>query len=150
MRMRASLVAIVATLTMSGCEQPGGLQVRDGPAGPRAIEEVPMLTTNAANYERGAQAVVRFTNRTNASLEFSPCRLRLERRNTEGDWVISKSALFEPCNAEDRTLRPGQSVTYSFRIEMAGTQRISADLGFMVGYSRYVAISNTFVVARSD
>ena len=94
--------------------------------------------------------MVRFTNRTNAALAFSPCRLRLERRNSDGDWVLSKSSLFDPCNAEDRTLRPGQSVTYSFRIDMAGTQRISVDLGFMVGYSRYVAVSNTFVVARSD
>ena len=149
MRMRASLVAIVAMVTMSGCEQPGGLQ-GSGPSGPKAIEETPMLTTNAANYQTGAQATVRFTNRTNTSLAFSPCRLRLELRNTDGDWVVSKESLFERCTAEDRTLRPGQSVTYSFRIARPGTQRISVDLGTMVGYSRIVAVSNTFVVPRSD
>jgi len=151
MRMRASLAAIVAAVTMSGCEQTGP-QLGGGPSGPKSIEEVEMLRTDAPSYDRGGAVTVRFTNRLNVALAHSLCRTRLERRNNEGDWVGARSSLTENCRGDERTVRPGQSVTYSFRIDggTAGTYRVLTDLGQMSGISTVVAISNLFTVTRQD
>jgi len=150
MRMRASLVAIVAAVTMAGCEQPGP-QIGGGPSGPKSIEEVEMLRTDRPSYDRGGPVTVRFTNRLNLTVTHSLCRSRLERRNNEGDWVGARSSLSDMCTAEERTLRPGQSVTYSFRMEgQSGTYRVLTDLGQMGGISRVVAISNLFTLTRQD
>jgi len=152
MRVLARLAAVLAIVTMSGCQETGGIPSHGG-SGPRAIEEVPMLRTDSGTYRRGAQVTVRFTNRTNATMSYNLCRSRLERRNDEGDWVVSRSNLADGCTAEDRTLRPGQSVTYIFRIgdtTRAGLHRVSADLAEIVARSKYVAVSNTFMVTRDD
>ena len=150
MRMRASFVAIVGLVTMSGCEQPGPV-LGGGPSGPKSIEEVEMLRTDRANYERAGPITLRFTNRLNVAFGYNLCLSRLERRNGDGDWVGARSSLTDGCIAEQRTLRPGQSVTYSFKIEgQAGTFRVANDLGQMGGISRVVAISNPFTVTRQD
>jgi len=151
MRMRASLVAIVAAVTMSGCEQTGG-QIGGGPSGPKSIEEVEMLRTDATNYDRAGPINVRFTNRLNVTVSHSLCRSRLERRNNEGDWVGARSSLADACTGDERMLRPGQSVTYSLQVDRgtAGTYRVATDLGQMGGISRVLAISNPFTVTRQD
>ena len=147
------LLALVGAAAISGCQQPGAGGPDSGiaydpnsPGGPI----VSMLATNAAAYARGAPISVRLTNRTGQSVGYNLCRARLERRGDDDVWRPMTESLSEPCTAELRTLRPGQSVTYTFRSApraRPGQYRISTDLQDLSARLRFIGVSNTFALS---
>lgn len=143
------LLAVIAIMSVSACQQ-GGPPTDSGiaydpnsPGGP----VVRLLATDAASYARGAPVSVRLTNSTGRSVGHNLCRARLERRDDDDVWRPMMDSLAEACTTELRTLRPGQSVIYSFRTAPSarpGQYRISADLEDLTARLRFIGVSNTF------
>jgi hypothetical protein len=156
MHSSRALLSLIALMAAAGCQQSGSSAGGAAPdiaydpnsPGGRIVES--LLVTDAASYVSGGPAAVRITNRTGRSVGYNLCRSRLERRGDDDVWRQTMGSLAEACTAELRTLRPGQSATYSFRIATTsrpGQYRISTDLEDLQARLRFIAVSNTFSLA---
>lgn len=152
-----SCVLLVTLAALSGCQQQGSTGPVDSgiaydpnsPGGP----VMQLITTSAESYASGAAMSIRLTNRSGRSIGHNLCRARLERRGDDDVWRTMMESLAEACTAELRTLRPGQSITYSFRTAPSarpGQYRISADLQDLTSRLRFIGVSNTFSLAREN
>jgi len=150
------LVGGAALLGVAACEQTGALGGDWGRGGyPQAqsSEDPIMMQTNAANYRAGEPVITRLTNRTGRRVGYNLCRSRVEQRNDEGDWRPVPAAEGEVCTAELRSLSPGQSATYSFRLARSsrpGPYRIRTTLEDLRGGPRLDVVSNAFSLTRDS
>ncbi len=142
LRAVPSLIAIAA---LSGCET-GATGGYDPALQDRAGHT--LIVTDASEYQSGATVRMRLTNKTGRRVTYNLCRSRIERGNDD-DWRPVQTSLGEACTAELRTLSPGQSVTYAFKLPTLrrGAYRIATDLDDPQGRARIVATSNTFALA---
>lgn len=137
--------SLIAIATLCGCETgtTGGydpaLQDRAGHT---------LIVTDAAEYQGGTTVRMRLTNKTGRRVTYNLCRSRIER-GSDGDWRPVQSSLAEACTVELRSLSPGQSVTYAFKLGSLrrGAYRIATDLDDPQGRARIVATSNAFTIA---
>lgn len=155
--MRAVL-SVAAIVAITACNQTGGAGYdaydhrgyRDDRRAGVNIADT-LMTTDAPEYASGGVVTVRLANRFGRLLGYNLCRARLERLDGDGEWRPARTTLAEVCTAEIRTLRPGQSVTYSFKAEprsRPGEYRISAELEDLQARTRFTAVSSTFRLSR--
>lgn len=153
--LRSVLVAAFAAATLAGCEGPSGAVdsgISYDPNSPGG-QIVQTLATGARTYVSGGPASVRLVNRTGRSVGYNLCRSRLERRDDGNVWRTMTESLAEACTAELRTLAPGQSIVYTFRIApqaRPGQYRVSTDLHDLAAKLRFIGVSNLFDVEGSD
>lgn len=148
------LVSAAALLAAAACEQTGSLgdHGRGGYPQAQSTDAPIMMHTNAASYDAGAPVITRLTNRTGRRVGYNLCRSRIERQNDEGDWRPVQAET-EVCTAELRSLSPGQSATYTFRIpphSRRGAHRIRTTLEDLQGGSGLDVVSNAFTITRDS
>ena len=117
--------------------------------GPMPGDAAAALTTDATSYAAGAPVTVRMVNRARVPIQYNLCSASLDR-NIDEDWRPVRQ-LGEVCTAELRTLRPGQSVSYSFRLGRElrrGEYRIRLNDG-SAGRTQ-LAVSNSFRLEGND
>jgi hypothetical protein len=141
------MLSIALVSCLYACEQPGDpYRGTQGPSGGSAEETSPAaLVTDATTYRPDQSVTVRLVNRSRSSLVYNLCRASLERHVDDNDWRPARLTLGDVCTAELRTLRPGQSASYSFRFDREhrrGEYRVR--MNDQSGAQRWTVVSNGF------